>query len=578
MNRPIRVLLVSGSGIESVDAIDGALDGAVVRTGDSESAVETLSRRPIDCVVSAYRLDGGDGIDLLSRVRENWPFLPFFLVVADGSEAIAAEATRRDVTEYLRGDAVDPPALAKRIEEAVDRARSERNLAAEREAFVQGPAVIFRWGTDPDWPIQFVSENVEDVLGYTASELESGRSYAELVHPEDLTHLRAEARKYTDGELDRLGHDPYRLETRDGEYRWVLEHTRTITDPITGEAQLFGYVIDITRRREKELEIQQFREAVEQTSHAVYITDPDGRIEYVNPALERITSYHEAEVLGETPKTLQSESSEEAFHAEFWAAVQSDEAMELELGDGEADGDKLVLRQSVSPITDESGDVRKYVAVAQDVTEIKEYERQLESQRDNLEILNQVVRHDIRNDLQLVLAYLQMALSSDGPRDSNLETALEATRNAVEITETARDVTEVMLQADGDITPIGLEKTIRRQADDVRTSHRDVEIEIGTIPAVDVAANDMLGSVFRNLLTNAIHHNDRSKPEVRISAERDGSVVTVKIVDNGPGIPEGDRERIFEKGRTGLDSDGTGLGLYLVRTLVNRYGGDVTVR
>ena len=87
----------------------------------------------------------------------------------------------------------------------------------------------------------------------------------------------------------------------------------------------------------------------------------------------------------------------------------------------------------------------------------------------------------------------------------------------------------------------------------------------------------MLASVFRNLLTNAVQHNDEDVPEVTVAATTDGERVTVRVADNGPGIAEERKDTIFNQGETGLDSAGTGLGLYLVETLVNRYGGTVSV-
>ena len=88
-------------------------------------------------------------------------------------------------------------------------------------------------------------------------------------------------------------------------------------------------------------------------------------------------------------------------------------------------------------------------------------------------------------------------------------------------------------------------------------------------------ADDMLESVFRNLLHNAIVHNDKELPEVTVSVILEEETVRVRVADNGPGIPERDKERIFDEGKTGLDSQGTRLGLYLVETLVERYGGDI---
>jgi signal transduction histidine kinase len=100
---------------------------------------------------------------------------------------------------------------------------------------------------------------------------------------------------------------------------------------------------------------------------------------------------------------------------------------------------------------------------------------------------------------------------------------------------------------------------------------------VGGVPDVDVLANEMLGSVFRNLLNNAVQHNDAETPVVEVDCDVRAEDVIVRVADNGPGIPDEQKERIFEKDRKGIGSSGTGMGLYLVRTLVEGYGGDVRV-
>lgn len=96
--------------------------------------------------------------------------------------------------------------------------------------------------------------------------------------------------------------------------------------------------------------------------------------------------------------------------------------------------------------------------------------------------------------------------------------------------------------------------------------------------AVDVVADDMLAAVFRNLLTNAIVHNDTEAPEITVGVETVDDRAEVSIADNGPGIPDEQKQQIFAEGEMGLESGGTGIGLYLVDTLVDRYGGDSHVR
>jgi PAS domain S-box-containing protein len=449
----------------------------------------------------------------------------------------------------------------------------------------------------------------------------------------------------------------------------------------------------MTERKKRERELRQFREAVEQTAHAVYITDTDGTIEYINQTFEELTGYSESEVLGQTPQVLSSGEHDDAFYEQFWETINAGQRWEDEMIDERADGEQIVIHQTVSPITDDDGEPKKFVAVARDITKrkeyqdaierareelrqiidlvpdlifvknhdgeyllaneataeaygstpekvegkqesevipdvedseqfrqddirviesgepreipeeklttaggetrifqttkipyevseadepavlgysrdvtaLKEYERQLEEQRDNLQVLNQVVRHDIRNDLQLVLAYgetLEAYVQEDG--EEYVEQVIEAARDAVDITMTARDVTKVMLNSDVDQRPVPLRSTLENEIEDIQSSHENALVRLhGSIPSVDLHADDMLESVFRNLLNNAIQHNDKEVPEVTVSATYENETVRVQIADNGPEM--------------GLSSEGTGLGLYLVDTLVNRYGGDVRV-
>lgn len=221
---------------------------------------------------------------------------------------------------------------------------------------------------------------------------------------------------------------------------------------------------------------------------------------------------------------------------------------------------------------------RVYVT-STDISERKEYQRRLKEQRDDLDVLNQVVRHDIRNDLQLVLAHAELlAEQVDEDGREHVETILESAEHAVDLTRTARDMAEVMLADETDREPVGLRSVLEGEIAEVQSSYPDAAVTVeGSIPAVTVRANDMLDSVFRNVLKNAIQHNDAAVPEVTVAADETDDAVRVRIADNGPGVPDDRKEEIFGKGETGLDSSGTGLGLYLVETLVDDYGGDVWV-
>lgn len=214
---------------------------------------------------------------------------------------------------------------------------------------------------------------------------------------------------------------------------------------------------------------------------------------------------------------------------------------------------------------------------------MKRYKRtidQTETQRNNLEVLNQVLRHDIRNDVQLVSAYSELLEPhvEDEEGEQYLQTIDEFAGNAITLTETAGELADVMLrpQEENDLIPLG--DVVEQEVAEVREANAHAEIRFdGPLPEAKVRANSLLNSVFRNLLTNAIRHNDKNEPKVALSAEKRNGTIRVRVADNGPGVPDPQKKEIFGRGEKGLESGGTGIGLYLVDTLVDSYTGDVWI-
>ncbi|WP_259517977.1 ATP-binding protein [Halanaeroarchaeum sp. HSR-CO] len=325
----------------------------------------------------------------------------------------------------------------------------------------------------------------------------------------------------------------------------------------------------------------ELRQVIDLVPDLLFAKNREGRYLLANEATANAYGKTIDEIEGSTEDELLPERSEsEDFREDDIAVIESGEpkfipAEELTTADGET----RILDTTKIPFEVAGSGEDAVLGYARDVTELKEYERELETQRDNLEVLSQVVRHDIRNDLQLVLAYGEMLQSQvEGDGAQYVDQVLAAARDAVDITTTAREVADVVLQSGVDQHPKRLRHVIEEAVDNVRESNRSGLVTVdGPIPEVAVRADDMLESVFRNLLKNAIIHNDKTVPEVEVGAAVDDDTAVVRVADNGPGIPEDRKETIFEEGEMGLDSDGTGLGLYLVDTLVDRYDGDVYV-
>jgi PAS domain S-box-containing protein len=353
---------------------------------------------------------------------------------------------------------------------------------------------------------------------------------------------------------------------------------------ITG---LCGVSTDITEQKRREEMLQRLKErlelAVEGADLGIWDLDMTTDEMEINAQWARMLGYSPDEVeprLEAWERRVHPDDLDKAGDVMTEHIAGDTEFYDVELRMQTADGDWKWVRDIGKVVSrDDDGEPVRAVGIHLDIDERKQYEQALERQRDSLEVLNQVVRHDVRNALQLVTAYgdvLKDHVEDDG--EEYLRQILEAGHEAVDITRTAGDVTEVLLRSGADRSPIDARRVLREQVDDIRTSHEHVIITVdGSIPDVEVMADDMLGSVFRNLLTNAVVHNDTAVPEISVSATAEDEVLRVRIADNGPGISDDMKKRIFEEGETSLDSEGTGLGLHLVRTLADRYDGAIRV-
>jgi len=222
-------------------------------------------------------------------------------------------------------------------------------------------------------------------------------------------------------------------------------------------------------------------------------------------------------------------------------------------------------------LRDDEGAVSEVVGISTDITEQKNREQELE-------LLNRIVRHDIRNDMSVMLGWAEMLEDHvDDEGTEYLRKVVTSGEHVVELTETAREYVQTVVSEDDiETESVRVCSVLETEVSLREESFPHAEFAVSNTPSdVEVLADSMLNSVFQNVLNNAIQHNDSDTPRVTVSCEVDERTVTVRIADNGPGIPDEHKDVVFGKGERGLGSDGTGIGLYLVHTLVTQYGGQV---
>jgi len=228
---------------------------------------------------------------------------------------------------------------------------------------------------------------------------------------------------------------------------------------------------------------------------------------------------------------------------------------------------------------DTDGAPLRAVGIHLDIDEQKRNQLKLARRTEQLEALNRVVRHDIRNDMNALYGWAQeLEDHVDESGAEALEQVLTSAQHVLELTEVAREFVESLgVAEDVELEPVDLREHLRNELAKQRDAHPDADFEVvGDLSNATVRANEMLSSVFRNVLVNAVEHNDAVTPTVTVTATVRGQTVEVRIADNGPGIADDLKDDIFSKGTKGL-SDGAGLGLYIVETLVDSYGGTVSI-
>jgi PAS domain S-box-containing protein len=359
-----------------------------------------------------------------------------------------------------------------------------------------------------------------------------------------------------------------------------------------------GIVEDITERRKADQERTRLAAAIDQLAEGVVITDADGVILYINPAYERLTGYHRAEMLGKKPSILKSGEHPPEFYRKMWETISSGQAWTGRFINRRRTGELLHEEATITPLLDRDGRIVNYVAVKRDVTSELEVENRLRhSQKmEAIGVLAGGIAHDFNNILQGILGFAELArgeTSTDHPAHQMLHEIEVAGKRAAEL------VSQILtFSRDRDLTrrPLDLNPVIKEALKLLRGSlpstieiHHELDPNCGTVMANPVQIHQVL----MNLGTNAYHamHPQGGRLHVslrrlRLNEERarlmshlqSGSYALLEVSDTGTGIDPAIIDRIFEPYFTTREkSDGSGLGLATVHGIVRAHGGDIQV-
>lgn len=207
---------------------------------------------------------------------------------------------------------------------------------------------------------------------------------------------------------------------------------------------------------------------------------------------------------------------------------------------------------------------------------LKQREQQLRERERRLSVLNRVLRHNLQNDLTVVQGYAEMIPHMDSAEklENASEKILGKSKTLISHSTKARQLETVMENAQEGTNAQNIGRNIGDAASSYRSEYPDAEVSVDGPDDVWVDAVTGIEFGINELVDNAIQHNTSDSPVVEVTVEAAGEHVLITVEDNGPGIPEHEREVLTQDEETSLEH-GSGIGLWLVYWAVIKSGGEL---
>ncbi|MFC7059580.1 PAS domain S-box protein [Halovenus salina] len=495
--------------------------------------------------------------DILDNPGETYTFEYRIETAEDDLRWVEARATNKLEDPTIEGIVIN-------ARDITDRKRREQQLQ-EEQAFTESifealPDVLYAFdehGTFLRWNDRFST-----VTGYDDEEIASMQPVEFIAAQDKADVAEAISTVFVNDEPVTVEAD---FVTKDGE-RIPYEFTGARMSDESGKTLgLVGIGRDISERKEQQ---RRFEAVFNNTYQFTGLMDPDGTLLEANKAAVEFGGLTRSDVIGtklwnvywfqvsDEAREVAREAVETAQSGDFYrkqVTVQGETGTEI-------------IDFSVRPVVSEDGEVSLLIPEGRQITALKRRER-------HLGVLHRFLRHNLRNKMTVING--TASLLADELADSDLSkhvTQIEgAASELLELSETANELSRTVIEAETDLGPVDLSGSLDR----VVSEYPEATIEV---PDTDqmVVADWRLDNVFEQLIENALEHTEATAPTVEITVDATAEQVAVNVIDDGPGIPETELTGIVNNDQQTQLTHGSGFGLWLVRSVLDEYGGTLT--
>jgi len=487
--------------------------------------------------------------------------------VWDGEIALERAAGDRVETYQTVGPVFDDDgeieAYVGAVRDITDRKDAERDRKRYQEIVerLDDPIML----QDRDGSFELLNRAVADYAGYDRSELLGEDEYL-FMDEETADRIDAYKREVLEtGEPVSYEVPPTFPETGQETVFSTRRYPYYDDGEVTGTIAICRNVTEI---KERQQELRQYERAIVGATDLIAAIGSDGRFLFANP---QYREYHDIDAPDPSGLAL-ADIFDEAALPRVRSNVEralSGETVTYRTSRSHPTQGERVLDVRYYPI-EEDDEVTGLVAVLRDVTDSEDRAHQLE-------VVDRVLRHNLRNSLTVVQMQAEtIREEGTGSVAEAADAILDHVDALLTTSEKSRDITRALTE---EVTPapVDVGRIVRATAESVTKVHPHAEVTVDGPDSVAAFAADSVARAIEELLTNAIIHSDDEHPSVRVGIEPGAEAVRVSVADDGPGLPEVERD-VLEDG-TEIDAlyHGSGLGLWLVHWIVRRSGGSASV-
>jgi len=594
-------------------------DKAISATGvtSATDGLSYLDEHDVDCIVSDYNMPGTDGLEFLEAVRARDPDIPFLLFTSQGSETLASEAVTAGVTDYIEKThgTQQYAVLAQRIRNAVERVRVKATADAAQKRTTRildatSDAVLVSVGDT----VVYANPAAVELFGAADSDELCDRPLTDLVEPTSDGGTEAVERvvenDQTAGQAGRM------IRTLAGN---SVQTSITACDVTwDGEDGTVSVISDRSDTDERERRLEALHEATRELmaaevrnevagigvnaaadiigldANAVHLINDDGRLEPVAATASA------RKLIGDIPTFEPSDSIAWRVYESGEATAVPDVRLDEDVQNPETPtrselylplgGHGILIAASATVDAFNEADIvagrilaanmEAALAAVERDRQLRDREQELSAQNDRLEQFATVVSHDLRNPLNVAIGRLgALSEACDDDNIDAIEQALDRMQALIDdlllLARTGDSVAEM--------ETVALATAVTDCWEVVDTGDAALVVDTDRKIQADMTR---LKQLLENLIRNAVEHSATDSRLQSDGADRHGSsAVTITVTeipdgfavsDDGPGVPESDRETVFESGYS-TTTDGTGFGLSIVSQIATAHDWTVTL-